>query len=60
MTPQQTVIEVMVRARELEFIHAELRLLLMKLIKKQKGEVSIVSDIETAEKVFNLMELNKR
>lgn len=60
MTPQQTAVEVMARARELEFIHAELRPLLKKLIKRQKGEVSIVSDIETAEKVFNLMELNKR
>ena len=50
----------MARARELEFIHAELRPLLKKLIKRQKGEVSIVPDIETAEKVFNLMELNKR
>lgn len=60
MTPQQTAVEVMARARELEFIHAELRPLLKKLIKRQKGEVSIVADIETAEKVFNLMELNKR
>lgn len=60
MTPQQTAVEVMARARELEFIHAELRPLLKKLIKKQKGEVSVVADFETAEKVFNLMELNKK
>lgn len=37
MTQQQTAVEVMARARELEFIHAELRPLLKKLIKKQKG-----------------------